>query len=169
MNRFLGGCICVLIMMSSFHCAGPYRTEKDHDQTIYVGKVDRALFEKSDLSWFKEEYQKYTPQSKVLDSVRGTEDSLHVIIFLGTWCDDTYRELPRFQKIIETEKIPLRVIEYHALNRKKESGEVLPVAFGIRFVPTFVFLKNGKEVGRIVEAPKKSLEEDIVDMFMMAK
>ncbi len=92
-----------------------------------------------------------------------------MIIFLGTWCGDTQRELPRFQKIIETEKIPLRVIEYHALNRNKESGEALPAEYGIRFVPTFVFLRNGKEIGRIVEAPRKSLEEDIVDIFSAAK
>ncbi len=165
MNRILAGCIGVLTMVSSFHCSGPYRTEKDGDQTIYVGKVDRSLFEKSDLPWFKEEYQRYTPQSTILDSIRGRTDSLNVIVFLGTWCYDTHRELPRFLKIIETENIPIRILELHALNRKKQSGDVLPVAFGIRYVPTFIFIKNGKEVGRIVEMPKKSLEEDIVEIF----
>jgi thiol-disulfide isomerase/thioredoxin len=169
MNRLLVGYICILIIISTFCCSGPYRTEKDRDETIYIGKVDRSLFEESELSWFKEEYQRYKPQSKVLDSIRGGNDSLYVIVFLGNWCGDTYRELPRFQKIIETEKIPLRILEYHAVNRKKESGEILPVAFGIRLVPTFVFIRNGKEIGRIVEAPEKSLEEDIVDMFAKAK
>lgn len=169
MRRSLGGCLCILIALSGIRCAGPYRTEKDRDQTIYVGTIDRALFDKSDFSWFREEYQKYTPQSKILDSIRENRDSLYVIVFIGTWCSDTHRELPRFQKIIDTEKIPLRVLEYHALNRKKESGEMLPVAFGIRLVPTFVFLRNGKEIGRIVEAPRTSLEEDIVEMFRISK
>jgi thiol-disulfide isomerase/thioredoxin len=165
MNRIPAGCIIILIMILSLHCSGSYRIEKDGDQTIYVGKVDRSLFEKTDLSWFNEEYQRYTPQSAILDSIRGRNDSLNVIVFLGTWCRDTHRELPRFLKIIETENIPIKILEYQALNRKKENGEVLPVAYGIRYVPTFIFIKNGKEVGRIVEMPKKSLEEDIVEMF----
>jgi thiol-disulfide isomerase/thioredoxin len=169
MNRIPTGCIIILIMVLSLHCSGPYRTEKDGDQTIYVGKVDRSLFEKADLSWFKEEYQRYTPQSTILDSIRGRTDSLNAIVFLGTWCGDTHRELPRFLKIIETENIPIRILELHALNRKKQSGDALPVVFGIRYVPTFIFIKNGKEIGRIVEMPKKSLEEDMVEMFAEVK
>jgi thiol-disulfide isomerase/thioredoxin len=169
MNRILAGCICVIIAISSFHCSGPYRTEKDGDQTIYVGKVDRSLFDTCDIPWFKEEYQRYSPQSTILDSIRGRIDSLSVIVFLGTWCSDTHRELPRFLKIIETENIPISILELHALNHKKQSGDVLPVAFGIRYVPTFIFIKNGKEIGRIVEMPKMSLEEDIVEIFREVK
>jgi thiol-disulfide isomerase/thioredoxin len=169
MNRIPVGCFIVLIMVLSLQCSGPYRTEKDGDQTIYVGKVDRLLFEKSDLSWFREEYQRYSPQSTILDSIRGKTDSLNAIVFLGTWCHDTHRELPRFLKIIETENIPIRILELHALNLKKQSGDVLPVVFDIRYIPTFIFFKNGKEVGRIVEIPKMSLEADIVGMFMEVK
>jgi hypothetical protein len=165
MNRIPAGCIIVLLTILSLRCSGPYRTETDGDQTIYVGKVDRSLFEKYDLSWFTAEYQRYTPQSTVLDSIRGRTDSLDVIIFLGTWCHDTHRELPRFLKIVETEHLPIRILELHALNRMKQSGDVLPLAFGIRYVPTFVFIRNGKEAGRIVEMPKLSFEEDMVGMF----
>ena len=164
MNRILTGCACILLAILSAQCSGPYRTENDRDETIIVGKVDRSLFDKSDFPWFREEYQRYTPQSTILDTIRGRSDTLSVIVFLGTWCKDTHRELPRFLKIIETEKLPIRILEFHALNRKKESGDILPVAYGIRYVPTFVFIKNGTETGRIIETPKKSLEADIVEI-----
>ena len=32
-------------------------------------------------------------------------------------------------------------------------------------VPTFIFYKNGKEVNRIVESPRVSLEQDMIDII----
>jgi hypothetical protein len=32
----------------------------------------------------------------------------------------------------------------------------------IKLIPTFIFYRNDKEIGRIVETPKKTLEKDIL-------
>jgi hypothetical protein len=38
-------------------------------------------------------------------------------------------------------------------------------SYNIVYVPTFIFYKDGVEVGRIVEAPKHSLEIDIINIL----
>jgi hypothetical protein len=35
----------------------------------------------------------------------------------------------------------------------------------IQLVPTFIFYKNNNEVGRIIENPRTSLEQDIVNIL----
>ncbi len=162
-------CLCFLLAALAVQCSSGYRTETERGETVYIGRVDRALFEKPEFPWFKSGYTAYSPNSGLLDSVRQSKDSLYAIVFLGTWCPDTQRELPRFLKILDTEKLPLRVLEYHAVDRNKKSGEMLPTAFAIRFVPTFVFMRNGREVGRIVEAPNTTFETDLARMFSASR
>ena len=43
----------------------------------------------------------------------------------------------------------------------KESPQHEEKGWDIEFVPTIIFLRNGKELGRIVESPEQSLEKDM--------
>jgi len=38
--------------------------------------------------------------------------------------------------------------------------------YGVENVPTFIFFRNGEELGRIIEAPDKSLEEDMAGIIL---
>ena len=56
------------------------------------------------------------------------------------------------------------------VDRKKECsncGDYNTEFFNIKFVPSFIILKEsfGKEKGRIVESPTKSLEEDLLKII----
>jgi hypothetical protein len=50
----------------------------------------------------------------------------------------------------------------YALDRAKSfpGGEELIARWGIKRLPTFVFLRGGREVGRITETPEVSLLTD---------
>ena len=39
-------------------------------------------------------------------------------------------------------------------------------ALGVRYTPTFIFLSGGSELGRIIERPKVSLQDDIERMLV---
>ena len=91
------------------------------------------------------------------------EYSLHR--FGGTWCGDTKRELPKFFKIMALAKIPAENIELYGVDRSKESGDGIREKYNIVSVPTFILISGGKEIGRIVEYPKNSLELDMVDLL----
>ena len=43
-------------------------------------------------------------------------------------------------------------------DRKDSSGEV--DSLNIELVPTFIFYRDGDEIGRIIETPQQSIEED---------
>jgi len=52
------------------------------------------------------------------------------------------------------------------LDRDKKSGQNIEDGKDIHHVPTFIFLKNGTEIGRIVESPIESLEEDMFNILI---
>ena len=54
----------------------------------------------------------------------------------------------------------LNVTEYE-VNREKKDVLGKFEMYGIEFVPTFIVIRNGRELGRIVETPNKSLAEDL--------
>ena len=48
------------------------------------------------------------------------------------------------------------------VNRSKKTSDNLQEGFDIIRVPTFIFFKDGKEIGRFVEYPRESVEADIL-------
>ena len=94
-------------------------------------------------------------------------------MFLGTWCGDSKKEIPRFYKVLETTKFPENQLQVIAVNRTKDAYKQSPnheeKGLNIHRVPTFIFYKNGKEVNRIVEHPKETLERDMLNIVTKNK
>ena len=85
---------------------------------------------------------------------------------MGTWCEDSHREVPRFFKILEAVGHPESKLTMIAVNRKKEApnGEEGPL--NIQRVPTIIVQKYGKEIGRIIESPSTGyLERDLLEIL----
>ena len=86
-------------------------------------------------------------------------------IFIGSWCSDSQREVPRLYKIYDFLDIDENKLQFIALDnhpdRYKQSPQQEEEGWNIEYVPTIIILKNGSEIGRIVESPMVSLEEDI--------
>ncbi len=68
-----------------------------------------------------------------------------------SWCDDTRVILPKFFVIQEKAGIPDDRISFFAVNRQKQTTGNVASAFNIINVPTIIVMKNGKEIGRVVE------------------
>lgn len=83
-----------------------------------------------------------------------------ITLFLGSWCKDSKREVPRFFKILDAADYNGDV-ELIAVDRRKKTPENLQKGKDIKRVPTMIFKKDGEEIGRIVEYPVESLEKDI--------
>jgi thiol-disulfide isomerase/thioredoxin len=82
--------------------------------------------------------------------------------FMGTWCGDSKRETPRFFKILEQADFKMKNLELITVNRSKKTPGNLQDGFNVFKVPTFIFYKDGKEIGRYVEFARESLEKDIL-------
>lgn len=91
---------------------------------------------------------------------------IHFIIFMGTWCGDSKREVPRIFKILDycgvgADRVQLVMVSaaesaYKQSPGHEEKGE------NIFRVPDLIVLNKGKELGRVVESPVQSLEKDLL-------
>jgi hypothetical protein len=58
------------------------------------------------------------------------------------------------------------VTQYYFLDLNKKSPEGLERKYKIEYVPTFIVLQNGKELGRIVEKIKQPIEEEVLSILV---
>ena len=100
--------------------------------------------------------------------IRSLSAGVDVLVFYGPWCSDSRRHVPVFLRIAEKAGIPDEQVRYYALDRSKKSGDGLTDQYAVEKVPTFIFLKRGKEIGRVVESPRTTLEGDIVAILVAA-
>jgi thiol-disulfide isomerase/thioredoxin len=107
--------------------------------------------------------QVYTPDTAVAQSIRPLARDITVFAIVATWCPDTKRELPRFFAIMEAAGLPETALTMVGVDRTKKDAEGMTEKLGITRVPTFVFLRNGEEIGRFVEKvpPGSSLEQEV--------
>ncbi len=113
-------------------------------------------------AWEKLKTQ-YKPLKAVEDSLRAYKKPTQVLVFFGTWCGDSRRNVPRFLKSIEENKnIKL---DFYAVDRELKLESDLAEKYNIKRVPTFIVLQNGAEIGRIVEHPIKSIEQDLLGIL----
>ena len=71
---------------------------------------------------------------------------------------------PRMLKILDSagmksEKISLIGVD---INKTEPNGR--EQLYNLKNTPTFILLRNGKEIGRIVERPQISLESDLINL-----
>lgn len=120
-----------------------------------------------DFPEWNNNYNIYDPDTSLLDSLKKKEnENLEVDIFLGTWCGDSKREVPRFLKILDQAKLIAREnIKLFAVDRKKKLANGLANDNNIQRVATFILKKNSEEIGRIVEYPENNLEQDILNIL----
>ena len=125
-----------------------------------TGKVTRADVQAA-AGWETLKGEDYSPDASLVKAIQENAGDVKVLLFLGTWCGDSKREVPHFFKLMDQAGIAESQVEIIALDRSKKDAEGLTEQWQIEYVPTFIFIKDGVEVGRIVETPKDSLEANI--------
>ncbi len=141
---------------------------------ILVGQINRDAWQnKNYREWFSTEYQSYKVDESAITKIKTSMDSLEIMIFFGTWCSDSRQEVPRFYKILDFLEFKENRLKVVALDdhpdRYKQSPQHEEVGWDIEYVPTFIFLLEGKEIGRFVESPDVSLEKDLVKIVAKSK
>jgi thiol-disulfide isomerase/thioredoxin len=111
---------------------------------------------------FKENADQYVPDKKAVAKIKRLKEPVSIIMFLGTWCGDSQRESPKLLKILDSAKNPKISITMYGVDATKNEGGGLTKKYDIQRVPTILFLKGGKELGRIVEYPEDTMEADFL-------
>lgn len=142
----------------------------DNGREKLLGIVNKDAFTNDSFAtWFKPQYSNYEVDKNTIKSVAEKLKKYEIKVFMGTWCGDSKREVPRFYKILESINFPKKQLTMVAVDNTKENYKKSPgeeeKGLNIIKVPTFIFYLNGKEVNRIVESPIESLEKDIASIL----
>lgn len=138
----------------------------ENNQTFLVGHIDVAgLNSNSYQNWYSTNHKSYQVNSEIISSTKDELASHKILVFMGTWCGDSKREVPRFIKTLEAADFPMENLKIVAVDRRKGYYKKSPAGeewgLSIKRVPTFIFYKDGKETNRIIESPITTLEADI--------
>jgi len=115
-------------------------------------------------TWFNNEYKNYHPDTLLLKQLSPKINRVRFTIVFGSWCGDSKREVGRFFKVLDQAgyRGQPKII---AVQRSLKAGDVDISNLKIQRIPTFVVDYQGREIGRIVESPQKSLEADLLSIL----
>ena len=157
-----------LLLLSGCAAARPGAASHPEDPPER-GWVTRALFLQPLYAAFQAEYDTARVAKEFIPLIRSTSAGVTVTVFFGPWCSDSKREVPRFLKVADAAGMADSTIRLYALDRTKKSADGLSEKYGIEKVPTFIVMKQGEEVGRIVESPNVSMEADLLTILARAR
>jgi len=109
----------------------------------------------------------YVPDAAAVTTIRSSAQNVTVLLIMATWCPDSKRELPRYFAIMDAAGVADSTLTMVGVDRTKKDSEGLTDKWAITRVPTFVFLRKGQEIGRVIErVPAGStLEAEIAKVF----
>lgn len=107
----------------------------------------------------------YQPDPAALDKLRGLTREVRVEVYFGSWCADSEAHVSAFFKVLDLADTPLLAASYAGVPEAKDAREPYVRERGVTKLPTFVVLVDGREAGRIVETPRKSVEADLVKIL----
>lgn len=132
--------------------------------TVFKGKLTVADLEKEpSFGWFRKGMAKYDPDPMPVAILRDKLQSYDLVVFLGTWCEDSHEMIPKFFKVLDKAGYRGSVTMY-GVNRAKHTGDGEDQKYDITRVPVVVLLKDGKEAGRITEVVEKSVEDELAGL-----
>lgn len=138
--------------------------DPDINREILFGWVNRAGISSKDfLANEQQKYNAYISDNESVEYLKRTfaaDKNLSILVVFATWCGDSKEQVPNFFKIADQAKISN--VKYLAVNRKKKAGDIDMSQMDIQFVPTFIVFKGDIEIGRIIETPTYTLENDLV-------
>ena len=85
--------------------------------------------------------------------------------FMGTWCGDSQDQTPVFYKILDETNFNYKQLQLVGVGHNKSTPDNAQEGYDIQRVPTFIFYKNSKEIGRFVEYPRETIEKDILKIL----
>ena len=147
----------VAVGILTAHAQTPFTTTVDNKNVTILN----GIIQKNDIatnaaftSWYNGNQTSYKVDTSITNVMANTKDKVQYVVFGGTWCEDTQFILPKFFKLQEQSGLSENNISLYAVDRSKKTLGNITGAFKITNVPTIIVMKDGKEVGRVVEYGK---------------
>ena len=158
--------IAILFFLITFSITAQKKEIITQNRADHVGVKTKKDFKvEPHVKWFDESYDTYLPDKKTIKKLKKQKERVKIKVFMSVWCHDSHREIPQLYKVLEAIDFDENNLEVIALNRAKKTPNNLQKGYHIKRTPTLIFYRNGQEIGRYVEKPKKSLEKDMLRIF----
>ena len=130
-------------------------TDSRGNKMILGESKRQSLQEPPFASWFIKNYSEYQLDSNTCDVLKGKLAHKKLEIFMGTWCGDSRREVPRMFRILDYCQVKPSQVKLVMLGNSdtlyKQSPEHEEWGLEIHRVPDLIVYDHQKEIGRIVE------------------
>jgi thiol-disulfide isomerase/thioredoxin len=132
-------------------------------ETIITGNLPVDFIEQDWATLWQKNEKEYVPTLDVLESLKQKNlKDIQIEIVLGTWCEDSEKLVSQFIHVNSELKIPITFI---GVDKEKKCPFADCSNWSIQNVPTFIIQRNGKEIGRVIEQVKQSIEADLLEII----
>ncbi len=150
------------LFLSIFISTSPSSTDKINNEvtvnglTYLYGEINSAgLTAGQYKNWFNSNYSRYVLNEDIMKSItRDQLEGISIKLLMGTWCGDSKRNVPVFYKFIDKLGITENQVQAWGLDRQKKGPGQEEQTYNVTRVPTIIFYRNGREIGRFVERPQ---------------
>jgi tetratricopeptide (TPR) repeat protein len=132
-----------------------------------LGKSSRERLAQTPFdAWFNKNYAEYTIDTAAANQIKALVKDKQFLIFMGTWCGDSRREVPRMYKLLDYCGVKPSQIQLVNVNNHDTAYKQSPTheerGLYISRVPDLLVYDSKQEKGRIVESPVSTLEKDLL-------
>lgn len=158
MKKFITAVFLFVTSITSYAQHGFEILAERPNEKSYKGTISKEiLVADTTFKWYGFNQKGYNPNATALENLQYQKDSVQLLVFMGTWCEDSQNIIPKFYSLIEKAGFAENKITLIGVDRNKKTYSHLTDALNITNVPTIIVYKKGKEVGRVVEYGKYGL------------
>lgn len=122
------------------------------------------------FAWMKNDISWYKPNAACVANLIPVKDSIQLIIFIGTWCEDSHIVLPQLLRMLDQVKFAADHLTIIGVDRSKHTLGSLSAALGVTKAPTILVMKNGREIGRVEEYGKYGVyDQELAEVLAKVK
>ncbi len=171
-KKFFVFIVILLIVACHYHIHSStlsfnQQVEQNND-TILIGRGSLSILQTGSYKyWYNAFYKNYIVDSITTEQLKPLFKGKTIEIFLGSWCSDSRREVPRMIKVLSYTGFDTAHVQFIFVDHAKKSPQHEEQGKHITNVPTFIVYNGKKEIGRIVESPQVSLEKDLLSILQL--
>ena len=161
MQKFLFFLLFVFVATIGFSQT-QYEVLKDNNGgKILKGIISRdILANDSSFKWYTQNLKPYPAGKEAVTTFGKHKDGVQLVIFLGTWCEDSHVIIPKLFPFLDAARFSTDHVTLIGVDRNKKTVSHLTDAFNVKNVPTVIVMKEGKELGRVVEYGRTGMVEN---------
>jgi thiol-disulfide isomerase/thioredoxin len=170
--KLLAAVVLLFLSINSFSQV-QYEVSKDsqNGQKTLKGILTRELLlNDAEFTWMKNDISWYKPNAECVTNLSAVKDTIQLMVFVGTWCEDSQIVFPQLLKMLDQVGFNMKRLTVIGIDRQKTTLGSLTQALGVTKAPTIMVLKAGKEIGRVEEFGKYGIyDKELAEVLVKAK